>query len=445
MLKHMSEIPSRVKSAALMSPQRRGLRRSLTKELREKSACRQVLRVPSRLSAIPWHKELLRLSFLSALFSILFLTTQFVQAQSSDREILPDRLGEKWRAAGPARVLNGSRLSGLPDAEALAEYGVQRVISRVYTDGRAESPVEVFELKLIPNAYGLFTFNRGQIPPNSREFLQGRYVVRVSRRDADADADRQIFEAIKPDLIGGEGELPSLPLHLPEADKIAESEKYIVGPAALVKLKNFSDLKDAIGFGGGAEVVTADYRSGGGQMNLIVVEYYSPQSAVDGETRIRDLFNALPQDEKDRLILKRVGNYVIAISKIQDMPAAQNIIGQIKYQKKIYWAGRKFTDIPLEHRPPDPLALEEYTRTVKTMVRSFYWTGVALLSALLLGFAAGFSLFQWKRYRRRKLGLDNVFSDAGGSLRLNLDDYLLPDSPQIKQISEGEKPTRNNQ
>jgi len=116
------------------------------------------------------------------------------------------------------------RLSGLPDADVLVEYGLQRVVSRVYTDGRVESSVEVFELKLIPNAYGLFTFNRGQLPPNSREFRQGRYVVRVSRREADVDSDRQIFEAIKPDLIGGEGELPTLPLHLPEADKIADSE-----------------------------------------------------------------------------------------------------------------------------------------------------------------------------------------------------------------------------
>jgi uncharacterized protein DUF6599 len=362
-----------------------------------------------------------------SLFCVLLLTAQFVQAQSVNKDILPDQLGQKWRATGPARVLEGRRLSGLPDADVSREYGVRRVISRVYTDGGLESSVEVFELNLIPGAYGLFTFNRGQLPQNCSEFLQGRYVVRVLRREAGGD-DRQIFEAIKPNLIGGEGELSSLPMHLPETDKIAESEKYIVGPAALARLKNFGDLKDVVSFNAGAEVATADYRSGSGQMNLIIVEYYSPQVARDGEGRIRDHFNALPQGEKDRLIIKRVGNYVVIMSNIQDMPAAQNIVGQIKYQKEIYWAGRKFTDIPLEYRPPDPLAVEEYTRTVKTMIRSFYWTGIVLLSALLLGFTAGFSLFQLKRYRRRKLGLENVFSDAGGSLRLNLDDYLLPDN-----------------
>ncbi|HEY6400951.1 MAG TPA: DUF6599 family protein [Blastocatellia bacterium] len=369
-----------------------------------------------------------RFSAFLCMVCVLLLTAQFVQAQSADKDILPDQLGQEWRAAGPARVLEGQRLSGLPDADAHREYGVRRVISRGYTDGGLEFSVEVFELNLIPGAYGLFTFNRGQLPPNCSEFLQGRYVVRVLRREAGAGDDRQIFEAIKPDLIGGEGELPSLPLHLPETDKIAESEKYIAGPAALARLKNFGDLKDVVSFNAGAEVVTADYRSGGAQMNLIIVEYYSPQVAGDGEGRIRDHFNALPQEQKGRLIIKRVGNYVVVMSNIQDMPAAQNIVAQIKYQKEFYWAGRKFTDIPLEYRPPDPLAVAEYTRTVKTMIRSFYWTGIVLLSALLLGFAVGFSLFQWKRYRRRKLGLDNVFSDAGGSLRLNLDDYLLSDN-----------------
>src|SRR5262245_13109801 len=384
-------------------------------------------------------------STLFHVFCVLLLTALSVRAQSGDKELLPDRLGQRWRAVSPARVIDGQRLSGLPDADVLGEYGLQRFISRVYTDGRAESSVEVFELNQIPGAYGLFTFNRGQLSPNSHEWRQDRYVVRVSNREADADSDRQIFEAIKPGLIGGEGELPPLPLHLPEADNIAESEKHVVGPAALARLKNFSGLKDAISFGAGAEVTTANYRSGGGQMNLIIVEYYAPQSAAEGESRIRDHFNSHPQAEKDRLILKRVGNYVVAMSNVQDTPAAQNIVGQIKYQKKIYWAGRKFTDIPLEFRPPDPLAVEDMTRTVKTMVRSFYWTGVAILSALLLGGAVGLSLFQWKRYRRRKLGLDDMFSDAGGTLRLNLDDYLLSDNTRIDRGDESEKLTRRSQ
>src|SRR5215475_11939566 len=284
----------------------------------------------------------------SLLFSILLLTASGAQGQSNDKELLPDRLGEGWRAAGPARILNAERLSSLPDADVLREYGLRRVINRVYTDGKNESSVEVFELNLIPNAYGLYTFNRGRIPPKSREFYQGRYVVRVSNTAADANSGQQIFEAIKPNLIGGEGELPSLPMHLPEKDKIAESEKYIIGPAAFSRLKNLGEMKDAINFDAGVEITTADYRNGGGQMSLIIVEYYTPQSASEGQTRVQDYFNAFPktgtQPEKGRRIFKRVGNYVVVMGPVQDMAAAENIAGQIKYQKKIYWAGKKFSD-----------------------------------------------------------------------------------------------------
>jgi len=372
------------------------------------------------------------------MFPILLITAIYAQGQSNEKELLPDRLGENWKSDSPARVLDTERLSSRPDADVLREYGTQRVISRVYTDGKIKSSVEVFELNLIPNAYGLFTLNRGQLPPTRREFYQGRYVVRISNTAANATPDQQIFEALKPNLTGGEGELPSLPLHLPETDKIAGSEKYVLGPTAFSALKTSGELKEAINFGDGVEVTAADYRNGGGQMSLIIVEYFTPQMASDGHARIQDVFNALPQTDKERRILKRVGNYVIAMSPVRDKAAAENIAGQIKYQKKIYWAGRKFTDIPLEFRPADPLATEESMRTVKVMVRSFYWMGAMILSALLVGLFTGVSLFRWKRYRRRKLGTDDLFSDAGGTVRLNLDDYLLSDTPQIKQIGEGD-------
>ena len=138
-------------------------------------------------------------------------------------------------------------------------------------------------------------------------------------------------------------------------------------------------------------------------------------------------------------MLKRVGNYVVIAINVQDRGSAQNIVGQIKYEVKVHWAGRKLSDIPLEFRPPDPVALEEARRTVQVLLRSFYWIGAMLLSAILLGIIAGSSLFYWNRYRRRKLGLDNLFSDVGGSLRLNLDDYLLaPEERPIKQIGKGE-------
>src|SRR5262245_15784802 len=92
-----------------------------------------------------------------ALFSILLLTASGAQGQSNDKELLPDRLGERWRAAGPGRVLDAERLSSLSNADVLREYGLQRVITRVYTDGNNQASDEVYELNLIANANGSFT------------------------------------------------------------------------------------------------------------------------------------------------------------------------------------------------------------------------------------------------------------------------------------------------
>src|SRR5262249_26110687 len=61
-----------------------------------------------------------------ALFSMLLLTASGAQGQSNDKELLPDRLGERWRAAGPGRVLDAERLSSLSNADVLREYGLQR-------------------------------------------------------------------------------------------------------------------------------------------------------------------------------------------------------------------------------------------------------------------------------------------------------------------------------
>jgi len=354
------------------------------------------------------------------------------------RALLPARLGETWRPAGQARIWNVEQFSALPDADVYSEYGLQKIISRAYTNGKTKITVEIFDLGFISGAYGLFTFNRVFLQPNRREFYEGRYLVSISSNSDGRVIDQSLIDAVKPDLIGEVGQFPFLPSHLPEQDKIAESEKYIVGPAALAKLQVFGDLKNLAGFDGGVEATTADYRNGDGIMNLMIIEYHTPQSASDGYARIASHFNSLPQQEREKRMLKRIGNYVVEAVNIQDQVSAQNIVGQIKYEAKVYWAGRKLSDIPLEFRPPDPVALEEARRTVQVLLRSFYWIGAMLLSAILLGIIAGSSLFYWNRYRRRKLGLDNLFSDAGGSLRLNLDDYLLaPEEKSIQQIGEG--------
>jgi hypothetical protein len=326
---------------------------------------------------------------------------------------LPDQLAEVWRASKPAQAIKPA-----PGEQALyAEYGLRAATVRSYSNGQSKAMVEVFELFYPSGAYGLFTFKRASSPANRQEFFAGKYLVRVSVASLAA--------AVKAALPVEQGESPVLPQNLPEQDKVAASEIYFVGPEALAQIKSLSSLKGAVDFTGGAEAVTASYRNGNGVLTLLIVEYHTPQLATDGFAKRQSHFNSLNEAEKAQRLLKRVGNYVVEALGVSDLAAAQALVGKIKYAPKVYWEGSRLRDIPLEYRPPDPTMLEEAATTAKVIVRTFYWVGALLLGTLVLGFLTGCAVFYWRRYQRRKLGLDDLFSDAGNTIRLNLDEYLL--------------------
>ncbi|MCI0336141.1 MAG: hypothetical protein L0226_01065 [Acidobacteria bacterium] len=355
-------------------------------------------------------------------------------------ELLPDSLGEKWRATGPPRALNSAEWIILPDADVYGEYGLQRLISRIYSDGTTKASIEIFEMSYASGAFGLFTFNRNSLSSNRQEFHAGRYLVSIAGERNDKPIDPILIESLKKQFASELGQLPFLPSHLPEQHKIAGSEKYLIGSASLARVKGFSDLKDVINFEGGVEAITADYQNGIGRMSLIIVEYHTPQTATEGLLRASRYFESLSPSEKERRIFKRVGNYVVQAINVNDHREAAGIVNQIKYNPKVYWEGQKLSDIPIAFRPPDPAAVEEATKTMKILIRSFYWIGAMLSVSILLGMVAGGFYFYWRRYRRRKLGLEDIFSDAGGSVRLNLNAYLLPPGESsVKQIGDGKQ------
>lgn len=354
--------------------------------------------------------------------------------------LLPQNLGKNWQAVTAERRLSSDQWRILPDADLYSEYGLQTLSNRVYDNGRTKATVEVFQMKYTSGAFGLLTYNRRSLSPNRLELFAGRNLISIAAEKDRSEIDLSLIESLKNNLTEDQGQFPFLPSHLPETNKIGSSEIYLLGNTALGRLRNFSDLKDKVDFSGGVEFVMADYRNGDGVMSLAIIEYQTPQSASDGFAKLSAYLNALGQDEKSKRIFKRTGNYLIEAVNVANPQEATLIINQIKYSPKVYWEGRKLSDIPLDFRPMDDVAEEEATRTAMILLRSFYWVGVMLLSAIVIGVFAGGSFFYYKRYRRRKLGIDDLFSDSGGTIRLNLDDYLLqPDKKPIQQIGSGKK------
>jgi hypothetical protein len=390
-----------------------------------------------------------RLGLIFALASIWLSVSPSVRAQQAipsdttkGKDALPARLGDKWRAAGEARTLSAEKFAVVQDADVLLEYGLQSVSARSYTNGKTSVLVEAFEMRYPSGAHGLFTFNRGSLSSGRQEFHAGRYLVSVtSARGAavESAAMDELKRALERHLIEGEIELSPLPTHLPEQDKIADSEKYLIGPEALARIAAFSHLKGTIDFTGGAEAVTAEYNNGGGRMSLMIVEYHTPQLATDGYAQIKQHHDALSAQEQARRLVKRTGNYIIAAVNVGDLAAAQAIADQIKYTARVYWAGERFTAIPIEYRPPDPAILEEARRTAQFLTSTFYGIGLAMAGTFVLGVLTGGIFFYLRRYRRRKLGLDDVFSDAGGTVQLDIEGFLLPgDKSKVKLLGKND-------
>ena len=219
-----------------------------------------------------------------------------------------------------------------------------------------------------------------------------------------------------------EGELPSLSLSLPKERKLNGTDRYVVGPIILGRIKEFAGLKDAVNFAGGTQAVIANYRNGNGQMSLAIFEFHTPQLATDSYTQIKKYFDGLLPSERSSRLLKRIGNYIVIAANVQDILDAEALISQIKYSPKIYWEGKKITNIPIQFRPPDPVVIEEASQTANIIIRTFYWIGMMISGAIVVGFIVGSSLFYWNRYQQHKPSADGVFSAVDEIVRLKVDD-----------------------
>jgi len=375
------------------------------------------------------------------LIPTLFVTA-FSQASDQSKKIfrLPDKLGQNFVSVGRSQTLSAEQCLTLPDGTVYKEFGLESLVSSRYTDGQSTVTVEAFQMKFDSDAFGLFTYNRGLQLENRHEFFTGRHFVSISSEAIKSISLDPIIQSLKENLNSSNSDPSPLPSHLPEEGKLADSEKYLIGPVVLAKIQEFSDLKEVVNFSGGTEATIAKYSDGNGTFSLMIVEYHTPQLATDGEAQFQNYFGKLPEQERSQRILKRIGNYVAITTTVQDRARAEQIVSAIKYTPVVYWEARKITDIPVAFRPPDPLAVEEASQTANMLVRTFYWIGVMLFGAIVLGVISGSIFFYWNRYRRRKLGLDNMFSDSDGTVRLNLEEYLLsPLDSTVGKIEGDEK------
>jgi hypothetical protein len=361
-------------------------------------------------------------------------------------ELLPDKLAGV-KATSDVKQYNADNLAELVGDEATIyrEYYVTRAASRQYGAVR----IDVFESSHPFGAFGLETYygsmlNHPSAKGAGESTWRGKYFVRVITPNEGASASfrralgmpdapsiskpvRAVLEKLpntKP------GERPVIMRSLPESSRALDEPAYYLGPESLNVV--VPGARDLYAFNGDAEAVVAEYQINkpatdannqaakpatkrpaaappAEPMKLLIVEYHTPQFAYDAINRANDYVNALPENEQQRVIIKREGNYIVQAVNFDDRNAAQAIVDAVQYPYGVQWL----------HHPsipsPDPFRGQ---KAAQMLLSTFGLLGLLIGSVILCG-----SIFGTTMFLKRRKRMQEVFSDAGDMLRLDIDPF----------------------
>ena len=207
-----------------------------------------------------------------------------------------------------------------------------------------------------------------------------------------------------------EDSIPVIVKHLPDWENVLNRAAYITNAGDLRKAAGERPIFDLINFVGGAEAAAADYDAG----KLLIVEYSTPQFSIDADNAIRQRLTENPPTTT--VLVRRVGNYEVFVFDAADENAANALIDRVKYEKSVQWLGQD----PFLYRRAERAYIEKTSNVFISTIVSIL---LGLSCAVLLGVAAGFLVFYVRKQKRASM---TAFSDAGGMIRLNLDE-LTPD------------------
>lgn len=199
--------------------------------------------------------------------------------------------------------------------------------------------------------------------------------------------------------------VPVIIKHLPDWKNVKEQATIIKTKEELKVILGEREVFEAFDFVGGAEGVLATYPVG----KLLIIEYNTPQLSIEADEKIKARLDAITDN---KILYKRIGNYNVFVFDITDKDGASALLEQVKYEKLVKWLG------------DDPFAREKLERAYGLFIgQMLLSTILAILLGLgtsaVLGIFVGMLVFHFREKQRKKWV---KFSDAGGMIRLNLDE-----------------------
>ncbi|CAN5682061.1 hypothetical protein BH18ACI4_BH18ACI4_17970 [soil metagenome] len=405
------------------------------------------------------HREVtgLRNSIGSSLYLAIMLllalnSTALAKSLSAEvNQLLPMEIGGFRRVGGvrPSEILVREGLLGPQAAGQRLEAGRHYSVAEAeyHSSENSRLLVEVARFPRDSDAYSLLTIaaRNARVPGQSEAgkitkelgtacvilsgriaFFKGTTFVRVTTREPVVQDPNSLITLARllSDRIGkGEADIPVLVKHLPQWEGAQERVVYLAGFRSLRESLADQPLLDSVSSEGDADAVAATY----GPAQFIIVEYNTPQLAGDNDRRIVTRIEELrTQSQPLPSAYRRVGNYSVFVFNALDEQSAKELVDQVEYEQVVQWLGDNPYMLEKAQR-------EYYQTTAGVLVAVVKASGLSLLLCLGAGGFIGLLLFSRRRAQQRHA---EAFSDAGGMLRLNID-QITPQTNPSKLVGPG--------
>ncbi len=243
-------------------------------------------------------------------------------------------------------------------------------------------------------------------------FIKGKELVTIESLRSGSDTTvslaalaKSLSEGIEP----GEGDIPALIKHLPNPEQAQKTALFHSSFDTLDLFRLQQPVLTALKADGNADAAFVEFDSG----KVRLVEFHTPQLATENDQRIIARIQELWKlGQPAPTAYRRVGNYSVFVFDAPDEQTAKQLIGQVKYEQVVSWLGEN----------PNILreAQERYVNTtLGVLVTVLKASGYALVGCLGIGGLIGALLFTYRRSQQKNV---TAYSDAGGMMRLNLDE-----------------------
>ena len=264
--------------------------------------------------------------------------------------ILPQQFAG-WQMQGTPQS-NGNAASADPaNAPILKEYRFTDYESATYTrdDGRTLK-VRAARFADASGAFGAYTFYRQ--PDMTKEdigdqgsslgehvlFYRGHILIDAlfSKESVMSAAQLRELAGDLPRPGGSAGNLPTFIEFMPRQNYVPQTQKYVMGPAALTAL-NSPISADLVDFGASAEVTLGRYSTPGGEATLALISYPTPQLAAEHLKRIDGAHPASSIESANAFVDRRTGPIVVVASGPISQTDAKALSNHVNWEATVTW------------------------------------------------------------------------------------------------------------